>query len=40
MLAQFQQFDFNFEVLKMPSDNFCSIPEPKKVIVESKSLKK
>lgn len=29
MLAQFQQFDFNFEVLKMPSDNFCSIPEPK-----------
>lgn len=29
MLAQFQQFDFNFEVLKMPSDNFCSISEPK-----------
>lgn len=29
MLAQFQQFDFNFEVLKMPSNNFCSIPQAK-----------
>jgi len=29
MLAHFQQFEFNFQVLKMPSDNFCSIPDPK-----------
>lgn len=39
MLAQFQQFELNFEVLKMPSDNFCTFQTPK-VIIGSKSPKK